>query len=103
VLITPKGAPAENHFSTLSCAGISAKIEGSGLIGEITSPKCGVASSMTTLTFASTSPGNQAWTQITTSGTIYDLSTTVLGGNSTFSMDAVWTFKFPQAQTAECT
>ena len=105
VLITPVGAETEvmKHFSTFTCVGIKTVVEGTGIIGEITSPKCGVASNKATLKFASTSPGNQAWTQITTSGHKYDLTSTVFGATTTSSMDATATITFPQAETAECT
>lgn len=51
VLITPT-ANSNEHFATFTCAGIQKIVSGNGVLGTITSPKCGAAATKTaTLSF----------------------------------------------------
>src|SRR5215203_1181394 len=85
VLIT--SATGGTHFASFSCLGINTAVTGNGIIGEVTAPKCGESKNTGTLVFAANSAGHQKWTQVTTSGTIYDLTSF----GSTSSIDAVGT------------
>jgi len=75
VLITPK----EGHFATFTCAGglVTKKVGGNGIIGHITAA-CGEAKVSQEIDFHSTNettPGDtQKYTQITTAGTKFDLT-----------------------------
>jgi hypothetical protein len=75
VLITPGASNPEGkpHFATFICGGIAErKVTGNGVIGTITSPACGVASTTATLKFEqSANTGVQKHT--THTGVVYGL------------------------------
>jgi hypothetical protein len=71
ILLTPNSET--NVFAHYVCGGfINVTMEGNGLIGTITSA-CGTETSATELKFAATLTNTQQHTQITTTGTVYDL------------------------------
>lgn len=61
---------------TFECAGgLVRKTVTGNIIGEIVNPECGVAKATTSFKFAAgTTTGTQKWTQITTTGTVFDLT-----------------------------
>jgi len=100
ILLTPK----EGHFATFNCA-FFFKIEvgGSGIIGDISAPKCGAAASKTaTLKFESPTEGTQKYMQITTEGTKFDLTSTQGGTARTASQDGEGTVTYGEAVTMTC-
>jgi hypothetical protein len=99
LLITPNGG----HFATFVCGSSTFTVGGNGIIGDISSPKCGAAFQKTaTVEFKTSSSGNQLYKQVTTTGTSYDLSTTL--GSSTFTSgwDATAAFTFNQGIKMTC-
>jgi hypothetical protein len=95
VLITPNASGSFAHFA---CAGVNKTVEGNGVIGTITSPKCGVASKTATLSFAQgATTGLQQHTTYT--GVNYHLES---GGNKA-SQTATGTITFAAARTITCT
>jgi hypothetical protein len=80
------------HFATYECAGAEVKVNGTGILGEITKPACGGKSTEATLSFSSPSAGTQKHT--TWTGTTYDLESTVFGVKATSSLDLTATIKF---------
>lgn len=109
ILITPKELTAgktEGQFATFTCKafGISlpVNVEGNGIIGQITSPKCGVTSNTATLVFEGTG-STQKWRQITTSGVFYELTSSVNNGAfEPAAQDSHATITFNQQATAQC-
>jgi hypothetical protein len=80
VLITQ---PAAGPYTTATCGGFL-HVEVSGnLIGHLESPACGGSSTAFKLGFAATSHGQQKYKQLTTTGTIFDLTAKVNGGAAT--------------------
>jgi hypothetical protein len=105
VLITPAGTtPATRHYATFSCT-FTGKVlvEGTGVIGQVTTPTCGTKTKESTLTFEGT--GNtQKWRQITTTGTVYDLHSSIFGGSpGTAAQDGKAVSKFAKEITSVCT
>jgi hypothetical protein len=99
LLITPNNG----HFATFVCGSTTFVVGGTGIIGDISAPKCGGAFQTTaTVVFATTSSGNQQYKQVETAGTSYDLSTTL--GSSTFTSgeDATGTVTFSQGTKMTC-
>jgi len=99
VLITPNAG----HFATFTCAGfLTAVVGGNGIIGEVTSPKCGATSKTSTLNFEATG-GTQKRMQITETGTKYDLSASLNGGAAaTAGQDGTGTITFAKEATMTC-
>ena len=96
ILITPNGT----HFATFVCFGVETVVSGNGIVGEVTKPACGSSSTEATLAFArGATAGHQKWNQITTTGTVYDLT----ASGSTGSMDGSGTIKFAQSTKVNCT
>jgi hypothetical protein len=102
ILITPNAATSV--FAHFKCLGIETTVTGSGILGTITAPACGVASSTATLKFRSTSNGHQEHKLYT--GVNYDLHTGP-NANQTASMnvplDAKIHFAGGASRTIECT
>jgi hypothetical protein len=99
LLITPSGA----HFATFECGTSKFTVGGNGIIGDISSPKCGGAFQKTaTVFFETTAPGNQRYKTVETAGTNYDLSTTTSLGTFTTGLDATWTVTFNQGTKMTC-
>jgi hypothetical protein len=100
ILITPNAATGV--FYHTRCLGIEKTMTGSGLIGTITSPGCGVASKTATVSFRKSSNGHQEHKLYT--GVTYDLHTNS-SGNPTASIDIPGnvTLTFANARKTECT
>jgi hypothetical protein len=100
LLITPNNG----HFATFVCASSGTlTVKGNGIIGDISSPKCGGAFQKTaTVVFETSSAGNQKYKQVTTEGTSYDLSTTTFLGTFTSGEDATGTVTFNQGTKMTC-
>ncbi len=84
ILITPNHTTG--NFAHFECGGIAQTLAGNGVLGELVSPACGAKTTALEFKFqrsAILGAGHQKWTQITTTGTFYDLT---LGG-STASLD----------------
>jgi hypothetical protein len=85
ILMTPASGTV---FSTFTCFGGSVHVEvtGNGVIGDITTPKCGESSKEATIDFETNgTPGVQKYMQVTTEGTKFDLDAkeTVFGSTTT--------------------
>jgi hypothetical protein len=76
ILITPNAARA--NFAAFECAGIPVVVGGNGVLGALTSPACGGESTEAKFNFALTGAAQQ-WTQVTTTGTVYGLTSKVGG------------------------
>jgi hypothetical protein len=72
---TSPGVQITPTFPTLLCGSARLKIEGNGILGEITAPKCGEKSKAFTLNFKTNvgPPQTQVHTQITGTGTVFVL------------------------------
>lgn len=106
ILFTPTGSaeptPGLKTLWEMSCFGFTEKIFGKGIIGTISTPGCGIASSTATVTFESSAPGSQA--DKTYTGNTFDLASTLsTTSHPTFSLDAQWSLTFPAARTMTCT
>lgn len=107
ILITPTSAtevtPGKKLFSEFNCFGLNTKVFGTGVIGTITTPGCGVASTTAGLSFTSSQAGHQK--HLTWTGKTYDLEATTPGGSvhTTASIDATATITFPAARSITCT
>ncbi len=99
ILLTPEGSteltPGVKLFWEMSCFG---PIYGRGFIGTISLPSCGVASSVGTVSFASSVGGHQE--DMVYTGNTFDLMT---GSHSTFSLNAVLSLAFPASRSMFCT
>jgi hypothetical protein len=105
VLLTPdtsnEPTPGLKEFNNYSCFGITVRVFGKGVIGTISAPECGKASTTATLVFASSATGVQAdqtWT-----GSSFDLTSNLTSSHPTTSFDGVTTLTFPAARTMTCT
>jgi hypothetical protein len=78
ILLTP---PTGGVFAEFTCGFVTVKITGNGLIGHISSPKCGETSKTMTLGFGATGP-SQTFKQATATGTSFHLQASVNGGSS---------------------
>jgi len=105
VLFTPtqsaEPTPGLKQFVEISCLGISIKMFGKGMIGTISSPACGVASSTVTVVFSSSSTGHQE--DKTYTGTTFDLQGTITESHPTYSLDATATITNANTRTRTCT
>jgi hypothetical protein len=106
ILLTPTGSaeptPGLKTLWEMSCFGILEKIFGKGIIGTISAPGCGTASSTATVAFESIAQGSQA--DKTYTGTTFDLASTLsTASHPTFSLDASWSLVFPVMRTMTCT
>jgi hypothetical protein len=91
------------HFATFVCGGSTFVIDGNGIIGDVSSPKCGAAFSKTfTLVFATLSAGNQKYKLVETTGTSYDLVTTTAVSTLTTGLDVTFTRTFNQGVKMTC-
>jgi hypothetical protein len=75
-----------------TCAGgfASVEVKGNGILGEVTSPKCGEASTIGTGKTETKSHGVQAIQQVEETGTVYNLEAS-LGGKAFQSAGTDWT------------
>jgi hypothetical protein len=102
LLITPNAA----HFATFVCNGGTYTVGGNGIIGDISSPKCGGAFSKTsTVSFQAVSSGVQKYMQEetgATNATKYDLSVKSPLGTFTSAEEASGTVTFNQGTKMTC-
>ncbi len=68
------GLSVTNLNVTFTCAGFSDKRVTGNVLGEITDPACGVFRKSHSVRFSTTAHGQQRWKQITTTGTLLDLT-----------------------------
>lgn len=105
ILFTPdlsaEPTPGLKEFNQFSCFGITVKVFGKGIIGTISAPACGAASSTATLSFASSAAGVQA--DQTYTGSSFDLLSSLSSSHPTTSLDSTTTMTFPAARTMTCT
>jgi hypothetical protein len=105
VLLTPdlsnEPTPGLKEFNNFVCLGITVRVFGKGVIGTISAPACGVASSTSTLVFASSAAGVQADQAYT--GSSFDLVSNLTSSHPTSSLDGTSTLTFPAARKMECT
>jgi hypothetical protein len=94
VLITPA---AGNHFASFNCFIVPKTVNGNGVIGTITSPKCGTASTTAALSFEQGATGLQKHT--THTGVNYHLES---GGQKAAQISKA-TLTFPGSRTLTCT
>jgi hypothetical protein len=104
ILFTPNAG----HFATFTCGGGLVKdvVSGNGVIAQLTIPAfCNSKAISGSLSFASTAAaaGTQKWTQITTAGTKFDLTSSQNGGAAaTSSLDSAGSMSFLEEQTFTC-
>jgi hypothetical protein len=101
ILLTPNNG----HFASFTCAGFfSIVVGGNGIIGEMTAPTtCGAVSKTATVKYESPGIGTQKWTQETTTGTKYNLTSSVNGSAAaTASQDGTGTITFAENLTFTC-
>ncbi len=75
------------NFAHFECGGIKQTVAGNGIVGELVKPACGGTTTEPEFKFQKSTTlgiGHQTWTQVTTTGTFYDLT----NGGVTASMDA---------------
>ncbi len=87
ILITPNHTTG--NFLHFECGGVKQTWAGNGLLGELVapSPPCGAETTAPEFKFQRSTTlglGHQTWTQVTTTGTVYDLT----NAGSTMSIDA---------------
>jgi hypothetical protein len=91
------------HFATFACAGITTEVLGNGIIGEVTSPECGKASTTSTVSYKSTSAGNQEIKEVEGEATVWDLKSKTSGGSEvTAAEDGSGTLTFGESVTLTC-
>jgi hypothetical protein len=92
------------HFASFSCffGGISVVVNGNGVMGTVTSPGCGKSSTTGKVKFNGTGTV-QEHRQVTNTGTIFSLSSSVNGGAfNAAAQDGEATLTFPQSSTMTC-
>jgi hypothetical protein len=95
--------PSEHGFVwSINCPGMKLELQGAGLLGEITAPKCGETSEALTTMFSTVS-GQQKYTQVEETGSAFSM-TTFIGGGNTGPATASWTTTatFSQPFTLTC-
>lgn len=75
-LATP---PASGLFTSFNCGGSTVEVKGNGVIGEVTSPKCGQSAKNATVVARATG-STQEYRQIEETGTLYQLEAATKGG-----------------------
>jgi hypothetical protein len=74
---------------TFECAsGLVKKTVTGNLLGRIENPECGVARTHHTIEFNASGPGTQQYTQVTTTGTVFDLTSGTHASDATTSSQA---------------
>lgn len=103
VLLTPG---SNGRFATFTCAGfITVHVEGNGLLGDLTRECNEVvgAGESSNLDFETVAAGTQKWTQVTTTGTHYDLSAlTTPSTTRTGGQDGEGAIKFADETQITC-
>ncbi len=77
VLATP---PASGVFAKFACFGVAVEVKGNGVLGRITSPKCGEKSTSGTVTTETAAHGTQKYLQVEETGTQYDMTVKIGAG-----------------------
>ena len=108
VLITPGNVTnvpeaGYGHYATFKCGFITVQVNGNGILGQVVKPKCGETSASGEISFESQSTGVQKWTQITTTGTKYQLKANGGLGWVNASQDGSGTTTFVTAGKVNCT
>ncbi len=102
ILLTPNAG----HFASFSCGGglVAVVVNGNGIIGEMTAPTtCGAVQKTATVKYESPATGTQKWTQVTTTGTKFALTSSQNGGAATTaSQDGEGTVTFAENMTFTC-
>jgi hypothetical protein len=88
---TRPGVLATSPFVKFTCAGgfSTVEVKGNGVLGEVTSPKCGATSKTGTGKTETKSHGVQAVQQVEETGTVYNLEAS-LGGGAFQSAGTTW-------------
>lgn len=99
--------PNLGGFAVFQC-GFSVKfeVEGNGIIGDLTSPKCGETSTTATVDWESSAEATQKWMTITEDPKlgVWDSKMRINGGSSfTSSLDADVTLTYAENTTVSCT
>ncbi|HKO37915.1 MAG TPA: hypothetical protein VJU14_06070 [Solirubrobacterales bacterium] len=97
ILITPNAATGA--FLHYRCFLVEKTVTGAGIIGEIISPACGVASKTAILKIRGTDGTQEI---LTYTDKTYDLHTNS-GATAALNVPSNWTFSFPAARTITCT
>jgi hypothetical protein len=96
-LIRPAASGRLAHFV---CGGIvTVEVKGNGILGKITKPACDTPSNTETVDFNATGHGKQEFTQVTTTGTVYNLKK----GEEIAALDMTYTMHFPTPRLSDCT
>jgi hypothetical protein len=86
VLVTPAAGGTGRHFATFSCPIIGErKVEGNGVIGTITAPKCGESSTQATISFTAASQGVQTHKTLAGTTTEYSLDSSAAVAHGTIT------------------
>ncbi len=106
ILVTPLGVDnnptaGDGFFTSFVCLGATLNVRGNGVIGTVEQP-CGTKTKKVDIDFTESQAGHQKWTQITTSGTIYDLKA-VAASHQTASLVTTLTETAAQEGTINCT
>jgi hypothetical protein len=97
VLVTPNANGRVAHFV---CGGlITVEWKGNGILGKITKPACEAISTEATVDFNATAHGKQEYTQVTTTGTVYNLKK----GEEIIALDTTSAATFPTSRLLDCT
>jgi hypothetical protein len=71
--------PAGGVFSEFTCAFVKVVVTGNGVLGKVTSPKCGATSGTASVSLEAAGTGVQKYKQVEEAGTVYNLIATVGG------------------------
>ncbi len=102
---TQVGLLITNVNVTFTCAGFSDKTVTGNVLGQITNPECGKAKASHKAVFGATAHGQQAFKQVTGTGTIFDLTSNndAGGAYSTSSQIGEGTLTYTEGKTATLT
>jgi hypothetical protein len=98
--------PNIGGFAVFQCGSVTFEVEGNGLIGDLTSPKCGETKTSATVDWESSAEATQKWMTITTDPKlgVWDSKMRINGGSSfTSSLDTDATLTYAENTTVSCT
>lgn len=98
--------PNLGGFILFQCGSVTFQVEGNGIIGDLTSPKCGGTSTTATVDWESSAEATQTWMTITEDPKlgVWDSQMRINGGSSfTSSLDADVTLTYAENTTVSCT
>jgi hypothetical protein len=98
--------PNLGGFAVFQCGSAKFEVEGNGIIGDLTSPKCGETSTTATVDWESSAEATQKWMTITEDPKlgVWDSKTRINGGSSfTSSLDSDVTLTYAENTTVSCT